>query len=44
MIGPGARIGAGARIKESVLLPGAEVAENAIVANAIVGAVGALAP
>jgi mannose-1-phosphate guanylyltransferase len=43
VIGPGASVGAGARLRESVLLPGAAVAEDALVAGAIVGRRGALA-
>ena len=37
VIGPGSRIGAGARIKEAVLLPGAEVAADGILARGIAG-------
>ena len=36
VIGDGARIGAGSRIKESVLLPGAEVGPATVLAGAIV--------
>ncbi len=43
MIGEGVRIGAGASVKESVLLPGAEVPAEALLANAIAGRRGALA-
>ena len=43
VIGPGSTIGAGARLRESVLLPGAAVAEEALIAGAIVGRRGALA-
>jgi mannose-1-phosphate guanylyltransferase len=41
--GAGVRIGAGARVKDSVLLPGAEVPEAALVAGAVVGRAGAVA-
>jgi mannose-1-phosphate guanylyltransferase len=44
VIGPGARIGAGARVKGSVLLPGAELAPQTILAGAIAGRRGELAP
>jgi ADP-glucose pyrophosphorylase len=37
VIGPGSRIGAGARVKEAVLLPGAEVADGGILARGIAG-------
>ena len=37
VIGAGCTIGAGARVKESVLLPGAEVPPGALVASAIYG-------
>jgi mannose-1-phosphate guanylyltransferase len=37
VIGEGCRVGAGARVKESVLLPGAEVARGAILASAVFG-------
>jgi mannose-1-phosphate guanylyltransferase len=43
VVGPGAGIGDGARVKDSVLLPGAEVPEDALLAGAIVGARGRLA-
>jgi NDP-sugar pyrophosphorylase family protein len=43
VLGPGARIGRGARVKESVLLPGAEVPANGMLAGAIAGQRGALA-
>ncbi|MFL5871245.1 MAG: sugar phosphate nucleotidyltransferase [Solirubrobacterales bacterium] len=43
VVGPGASVGAGARVRESVLLPGAAVAEDSLVAGAIVGRRGALA-
>lgn len=43
VVGPGAQIGAGAMIRQSVLLPGAEVPAGALVAGAIVGRAGALA-
>ena len=35
MIGAGSRIGAGARVHEAVLLPGAEVVERGILARGI---------
>ena len=37
VIGPGSRVGARARIKESVLLPGTEVPEGGLLAGAIAG-------
>ena len=37
VIGPGSRIGAGARVKEAVLLPGAEIADGGIFARGIAG-------
>jgi mannose-1-phosphate guanylyltransferase len=43
VVGPGSVVGAGAQIRESVLLPGAEVPADALVAGAIVGRRGALA-
>jgi mannose-1-phosphate guanylyltransferase len=43
VIGDGCTIGAGARVKHSVLLPGSEVPAGAIVAGAIYGRAGALA-
>jgi len=43
VIGDGARVGAGALVKHSVLLPGAQVPAGAIVAGAIYGRAGALA-
>jgi UDP-N-acetylglucosamine diphosphorylase / glucose-1-phosphate thymidylyltransferase / UDP-N-acetylgalactosamine diphosphorylase / glucosamine-1-phosphate N-acetyltransferase / galactosamine-1-phosphate N-acetyltransferase len=43
VVGPGVSVGAGARVRESVLLPGAAVAEDSLVAGAIVGKRGALA-
>jgi mannose-1-phosphate guanylyltransferase len=43
VIGPGSAIGAGAQVRESVLLPGARVADESLVAGAIVGRRGALA-
>jgi mannose-1-phosphate guanylyltransferase len=43
VVGGGARVGAGAHLRQSVLLPGAEVAPQAIVVGAIVGRRGALA-
>jgi mannose-1-phosphate guanylyltransferase len=43
VIGDGARIGAGAMVKESVLLPGAEVAAGALIVGGIVGRKGAVA-
>jgi mannose-1-phosphate guanylyltransferase len=43
VIGPGARVGAGAMVKESVLLPGAEVAAEGLLAGSIAGRRGALA-
>jgi mannose-1-phosphate guanylyltransferase/mannose-1-phosphate guanylyltransferase/phosphomannomutase len=43
VIGPGATIGDGARVRESVLLPGSEVAAEALVAGAIVGRRGSVA-
>ena len=43
VIAAGARIGAGARIKHAVLLPGAEVPVDGVLANAIAGHRGALA-
>jgi mannose-1-phosphate guanylyltransferase/mannose-1-phosphate guanylyltransferase/phosphomannomutase len=43
VVGPGSVIGAGAQVRESVLLPGAEVPAESLVAGAIVGRRGALA-
>jgi mannose-1-phosphate guanylyltransferase len=43
VIGPGARIGAGSMVKESVLLPGAEVPAATLLAGSIVGRRGRLA-
>jgi mannose-1-phosphate guanylyltransferase len=43
VIGDGCVIGAGARVKHSVLLPGSEVPDGAMVAGAIYGRAGALA-
>ena len=43
VIGEGARIGAGAMVKESVLLPGAQVPEGALVVGGIAGHKGAVA-
>jgi mannose-1-phosphate guanylyltransferase len=40
VIGDGARIGAGAALKESVVLPGTEIPEEAILIGAIAGATG----
>jgi mannose-1-phosphate guanylyltransferase len=37
VIGPGSTVGAGSRVKESVLLPGADVPEGALVAGAVYG-------
>ena len=37
VIGPGANVGAGSRVTESLLLPGAEIAERSVVARAILG-------
>ena len=37
VIGPGARVGSGAIVKESVLLPGAEVPAKAMVVGSIIG-------
>lgn len=37
VVGPGARVGSGAIVKESVLLPGAEVPAEAIVVGSIIG-------
>jgi glucose-1-phosphate adenylyltransferase len=42
-VGPGVRVGAGARVRRSVLLPGAEVPDDALVAGSIVGHRGSLA-
>jgi mannose-1-phosphate guanylyltransferase len=42
VIGPGSAIGPGARVRESVLLPGAQIADDSLVAGAIVGRRGAL--
>jgi mannose-1-phosphate guanylyltransferase len=42
-IGDGCVVGAGARVKHSVLLPGSDVPQGAIVAGAIYGRAGALA-
>jgi mannose-1-phosphate guanylyltransferase len=42
VIGPGARVGAGAMVKESVLLPGAEVPPETLLAGSIAGRRGAL--
>ena len=36
IVGDGARIGAGARLREAVVLPGAEVPDKAVLAGAIV--------
>ena len=43
VIGPGARIGRGAMVKESVLLPGAEVPDGGLVVGGIAGRKGAVA-
>src|SRR5215218_3102524 len=43
VIGDGCVVGAGARVKQSVLLPGSEVPERAMVAGAVYGRAGALA-
>jgi mannose-1-phosphate guanylyltransferase len=43
VIGDGARIGTGAMVKESVLLPGAEVPEGALVVGGIAGRKGSVA-
>jgi mannose-1-phosphate guanylyltransferase len=43
VVGEDARIGAGARIKEAVLLPGAEVPEGALVVGGICGRKGSVA-
>jgi mannose-1-phosphate guanylyltransferase len=43
VVGPASVIGAGAQVRESVLLPGAAVGEQSLVAGAIVGRRGALA-
>ena len=43
MIGDGCVVGAGARVKDSVLLPGSQVPAGAIVAGAVYGRAGALA-
>jgi mannose-1-phosphate guanylyltransferase len=43
VIGDGCVVGAGARVKHSVLLPGSDVPQGAIVAGAIYGRAGALA-
>jgi ADP-glucose pyrophosphorylase len=43
VLGPGSTIGAGARVRESVLLPGARVGDEALIAGAIVGRRGGLA-
>ena len=43
VIGPGTRVGAGAMVKGSVLLPGAEVAAEALLAGSIAGRRGRLA-
>jgi len=43
VIGDGSVVRAGARVKQSVLLPGSDVPEEAIVAGAIYGRAGALA-
>ncbi len=43
MIGAGAQIGDGARLRESVLLPGAEVPADGLLAGAIAGNARALA-
>lgn len=43
VIGPGSRIGAGAMVKESVLLPGAEIAAEGLLAASIAGRRGQLA-
>lgn len=37
VVGDGARIGVGARLREAVVLPGAEVPEGAVLAGAVVG-------
>ena len=42
VVGPGARVAGGARIKESVLLPGAEIPAEAMLVSAIAGRRGAL--
>jgi mannose-1-phosphate guanylyltransferase/mannose-1-phosphate guanylyltransferase/phosphomannomutase len=44
VIGGGCRIGSGAQVKESVLLPGSRVAEGTLVAGAIYGQRGAVDP
>jgi mannose-1-phosphate guanylyltransferase/mannose-1-phosphate guanylyltransferase/phosphomannomutase len=43
VIGPGAKVGPGAQVRESVLLPDAEVPADSLVAGSIVGRRGALA-
>jgi mannose-1-phosphate guanylyltransferase/mannose-1-phosphate guanylyltransferase/phosphomannomutase len=43
VLGPGTRVGDGARVRESLLLPRAEVPANALLAGAIAGRRGALA-
>jgi mannose-1-phosphate guanylyltransferase/mannose-1-phosphate guanylyltransferase/phosphomannomutase len=43
VLGPGTRVGDGARVRESLLLPQAEVPANALLAGAIAGRRGALA-
>ncbi len=43
VIGPGARIGEGAKVKESVLLAGAEVPAGSFLARAVAGSVAGLA-
>jgi NDP-sugar pyrophosphorylase family protein len=43
VVGPGARIGGGAQVRESVLLPGAEVPAEAMLVGGIAGRRGLLA-
>ena len=40
VMGSGAVVGSGARVRESVLLPGAEVPADGLLAGAIAGSVG----
>jgi ADP-glucose pyrophosphorylase len=43
VIGDGSRIGAGAALKDSVVLPGTDIADNAILIGAIAGHTGIVA-
>jgi NDP-sugar pyrophosphorylase family protein len=38
VIGDGAKVGSGSRIKDSIVLPGAQIPERSVVIGAILGA------